>query len=98
MAQLDKKILKHLEELARLEAGETAEGKLLKDLEKILGYFEELKKVDTTNVEPMAGGTELINEFREDKESPKSKIQSSGLIEAFPEEKDGYLKIPPVFE
>jgi aspartyl-tRNA(Asn)/glutamyl-tRNA(Gln) amidotransferase subunit C len=105
---IDKQTLEHLAELARIEInkemrdekGEMREGetKLLNDLQKILGHFEELKEVDTENMEPMAGGTVEKNVFREDKESSKFKVQSLKLIEQFPEKEDGFLKIPPVFE
>ncbi|HTY40154.1 MAG TPA: Asp-tRNA(Asn)/Glu-tRNA(Gln) amidotransferase subunit GatC [Candidatus Paceibacterota bacterium] len=93
---IDKAALEHLAELARLELAPAEEAKLLKDLTNILAYFEELKTLDTSNVKPMAGGTFLRNAFREDTE--RENTNRGAGIEAFPEEKDGYLRIPPVFE
>jgi aspartyl-tRNA(Asn)/glutamyl-tRNA(Gln) amidotransferase subunit C len=95
---IDKKTLEYLAELSRIEIDKKQEGKLLNDLRKILGHFEELKEVNTENVEPMAGGTIEKNVFREDKESSKFKVQSSKLTGQFPEKENGFLKIPPVFE
>ena len=95
MAELNKKTLEHLAELARLDLKEKEEEKLLKDLQAILDYFKALQGVDTENVEPMAGGTSLKNVFRED-EVKKSKEIAKGS-EAFPESHEGYLKVPPVF-
>ena len=93
---IDKKTLKHLTELARIELSSNEEEKLLKDLTKILDHFEELKEVDTTNVAPLAGGSDLKNVFREDAERENT-LQGEG-VDGFPEHKDGFLKIPPVFE
>jgi aspartyl-tRNA(Asn)/glutamyl-tRNA(Gln) amidotransferase subunit C len=94
--EIDKKALEHLAELARIELGAEEQEKLLKDLGNIIGYVEELKALDTSNVEPMAGGTTLVNAFRDD-ESGANTNQGKG-VEAFPKAKDGFLKIPPVFE
>ena len=94
---LTKKDMEHLAELARIELKEGEEEKLQKDLGAILDYFQELKGVDTENVAPMTGGTELKSVVREDVISPKPKVQSQKGVEAFPETKNGYLKVPPVF-
>lgn len=95
---INKKTLEYLAELSRIELEEKSEEKLLNDLQKILEHFEELKEVDIENIEPMAGGTIEKNVFREDKENPKSEVQTSKLTNAFPDEEKGYLKVPPIFE
>ncbi len=95
-SKIDKKTLEHLAELSRIKLNEKEEGKLIKDLQKILDHFEELKLLDTSGVEPMNGGTELKNVFREDEERINTN-QGQGT-EAFPEPKNGFLKVPPVFE
>lgn len=110
MASLDKKSLEHLAELAHLELDANEEEKFLRDLEKVLSYFEELKSLDTSSVEPtrppstssiaksgeVNGGTSLKNVFREDEER-KNTDRGEG-IDAFPESEEGFLKVPPVFE
>ena len=95
-SKIDKKVLEHLAELSRIKLDEKEEEKLIKDLEKILHHFEELNALDTSGVELMNGGTELKNSFREDEERI-STDQGAG-VDAFPETKDGFLKVPPVFE
>jgi len=92
---ITKKELKHLEELARLEISQKNEEQLLSDLEKILDYFEELKKVDTGAVVPMTGGTFSQNVFRED--NSENRLPREEAIKQFPEKEKGFLKIPPVF-
>ncbi|MBI5306570.1 Asp-tRNA(Asn)/Glu-tRNA(Gln) amidotransferase subunit GatC [Candidatus Wolfebacteria bacterium] len=95
---IDKEILKHLTELARIELESGKEEKLLKDMEKILEYFEELKSVNTESIEPMAGGTIQKNIFREDSLNIKIPMLAEKLVKQFPEKENGFLKVPGVFE
>ncbi len=94
---IDKKILERLTELARIELKPEKEEKLLNDLEKVLEYFEELKSVDTEGIEPMAGGTIQKNIFRDDNQSVKIPTPAEKLVKQFPEEENGFLKVPAVF-
>jgi aspartyl-tRNA(Asn)/glutamyl-tRNA(Gln) amidotransferase subunit C len=93
---INKHTLKHLAELARIKLAPEEEEKLLRDLQKILDYFAELKEARTDKVAPLTGGTALKNIFREDDER-KNTNRGAGA-DAFPESSDGFLKIPPVFE
>jgi len=93
---INKQTLEHLAELARIELNSKEEEKLLKDLQKILDHFKELQELDTANTPPMSGGTDLQSVFRGDDER-SSTNQGSGK-DQFPETRDGFLKIPPVFE
>ncbi len=95
MASIDKKTLEHLAELARLELDPNEEKKFLEDIKNILDYFEELKSLDTSNVEPMNGGTDFKNVFREDEE--RENTNAGEGVDAFPAPKEGFLKVPPVF-
>jgi aspartyl-tRNA(Asn)/glutamyl-tRNA(Gln) amidotransferase subunit C len=97
---IGKKELEHLAQLSRIELDPREEDKLIADLGAILGYFKELQELDTANVPPMTGGTDLMNVFREDTvEAGAHENTNRGAgVDAFPESKDGYLKVPPVFE
>lgn len=97
---INKETLKHLASLARIELDAKEEEKLLKDLGQILEHFKELQELDTANVKPVTGGTNLKNVFREDGESFDklgAGTNRGAGIEAFPEHENGYLKVPPVF-
>jgi aspartyl-tRNA(Asn)/glutamyl-tRNA(Gln) amidotransferase subunit C len=93
---ISKHELEHLAKLARIELDPKEEEKLLADLGAMLAYFKQLEELDTTNVTGITGGTELKNVFRGDME--RENTNRGAGIEDFPETKDGYLKIPPVFE
>jgi aspartyl-tRNA(Asn)/glutamyl-tRNA(Gln) amidotransferase subunit C len=99
-SEINKHELEHLAKLARIELNPAEEEKLLKDLGAILSYFKELQEVDTSAVEPMTGGTDLRNIFREDSEEDggRENTNRGAGVDAFPESQNGYLKIPPVFE
>jgi len=87
--------IEHIAKLARITLTDEQKAKFPAELDKILGYFNELKKVDTEGVQPMMGGTDLKNIFRDDK--PEN-FDPHHLRTGFPESKNGYLKVPPVFE
>lgn len=91
---LTKKDLTYLSDLARIEIPGAEEEKILKDLEEILNHFEELKEVGTKNIEPMTGGTFSENVFRS---GEAERLPNKKALEEFPDAKDGFLKIPPVF-
>ncbi|MFA5386364.1 MAG: Asp-tRNA(Asn)/Glu-tRNA(Gln) amidotransferase subunit GatC [Candidatus Paceibacterota bacterium] len=93
---INKKTLEHLAELSRIKLDEKEEQKLLKDLEEILEYFNLLKEVDTENIKPLSGGTIKQSVFRG--AEAKNEFKKEKLTEQFLENKDDYLKIPPVFE
>ncbi len=95
---INKKSLEHLAELARLELSEKESEKFLTDLQKILDHFQELQAVNTDNVPPMTGGTNLKNVLREDEDRPSGFEHTHKIVEQFPEIEKGYLRTPPVFE
>lgn len=97
---INKKTLEYLAELSRIELDKKHEEKMLKDLQAILGHFDELKSVDTEGVEPLAGGTIEKNAVRSDEvASPENnkKIRDN-IVDNFPEKEGDYLKVPSVFE
>lgn len=97
MSIVNKELLKNLAELARLDLGGD-EKEIMEDLKKIVDYFEELKGIDTEDVLPVSGGTDLVNAFRKDKYDKEKQLSRERVVQAFPEEKNGFLKVPPVFE
>jgi len=114
MPIIDKKILEKTAELARIELSAKEEPKLLKDLENILDYFEELKEVNVDNVEPM-------NPIRDREDSQRPSVSNGmngGTLQKnvmredepertddtgkgkdqFPDVERNFLKVPRVFE
>jgi aspartyl-tRNA(Asn)/glutamyl-tRNA(Gln) amidotransferase subunit C len=96
--KIDEKTLEHMAELARIGISKKQEKKLLKDMEEILAYFEELNGLDTENIRPMDGGTENENVFAEDEKGRKPRFNEERITGDFPEKEGDFLKIPPVFK
>ena len=75
---------------------EKKEEKTLHDLQNILNHFQELQVLNTEGVQPLTGGTDLKNIFRED--VVRERLGADEAVDAFPDKQHRYLKIPPVFE
>ncbi|MGB9609035.1 MAG: Asp-tRNA(Asn)/Glu-tRNA(Gln) amidotransferase subunit GatC [Minisyncoccia bacterium] len=91
--KINKRAIKHLAELSRIKLTEKEEEKILKDLQKIIDYFNELKTVDVSGVLPMTGGTNLKNIFRKDDE--ENPYLGKGK-KSFPDAKNDFLKVPKI--
>ncbi len=98
MEIINKKTLEKTAELAKIEIAAEKEEKLLKDLSEIINYFEELKKIDTSNVRPLSGGVLHFHAGRDDEKELKSEASSADLTDAFLEKENNFLKVPGVFE
>lgn len=96
MATINKQTLEYLANLARIEISPKEEEKLLKDLQSILDYFEELKTLDTTGIAPVQASIYQKNVLRDDEE--RISTNRGAGTEAFPEQKDGFLEVPAVFD
>ena len=50
---IDNKTVRKVSKLAKIRINEREESKLIEELNNILGWVDELKKVDTEKIEPM---------------------------------------------
>ncbi len=90
--------VEHIARLARVELSEAEKIKFEKDLSDILAFVEKLSEVDTSQIEPLSGGTNLENVMREDEASRYSETESQALIDATPRTRDGSVEVPAVFQ
>jgi aspartyl-tRNA(Asn)/glutamyl-tRNA(Gln) amidotransferase subunit C len=88
----------HLLKLARLKVKPAEAAALAEDLERIVEYVGQLGSVDTSRVEPMAGGTDLVNISRADEERIDSFKEENLLLESAPQREDNYFKVPRILE
>ncbi len=56
-----------LSNLAQLQFSETEKEEIKADLNKMIGFIEQLEKIDTTGVEPLLHISDAVNVLREDK-------------------------------
>ena len=80
--------------LARLELAVEEVELYTSQLEKILGYVEELEKVETTNVTPTTRAVEVVNVVREDLVT-KTKFRED-LLEQAPHREGNFFRVPKI--
>ncbi len=90
--EVDRKLLEHVAEVARLKLSEDEIIKFLPQLKESLEFFEQLKNINTDNVKPSFHPVEIRNVLREDKEH-KCLSQDEALSLTL-HKKGGYFKGP----
>ncbi len=87
--------LSRLADLSGLDFTDQELESLMGDLEKIIGYFNELNELDTTDVEPTYQVADLENIWREDVVEP-SAVTREQLLGLAPDQLDSQIKVPKV--
>lgn len=91
---IDRKTIEHIAHLSRLEVSEQQAQEFSEQLSKILGYFEQISKVDTKDVEPLVTPSEIESFWREDKVVHTN--SSEEMVANAPERVGQLFKVPPV--
>ena len=94
MTKITKGEVKKVAHLARLELNEDEIINHAKQLEKILGYIEQLEKINTEDVPCTTRAIEVINVFRKDEK--KNYGSTDELLELGPSKEDKYFKVPKI--
>ena len=93
--------VEHIAKLARLGLGKEEIRQFQKELSAMLDYFDSLKEVDVSQVEPTFHPTKYRAQqqsqvFREDKAEPQSPEVVAALTEAAPKKKEGHIQVKAV--
>jgi aspartyl-tRNA(Asn)/glutamyl-tRNA(Gln) amidotransferase subunit C len=90
------KEVEHVAKLARLALTEDEKVLYAQQLGKIMEYFDQLKAVDTTGVEPLAHPLPVTNVMREDVvvTPPGREL----LLKNAPDQERGYFRVPKIGE
>ena len=91
---IDIKEVERIAELARLALTDEEKSLYAKQLAKIIEYFDELKAVDTTGIEPMAHALSMTNVLREDVVVPS--LGCEVLLSNAPEREGSLFKVPKI--
>lgn len=87
--------IKKLANLSRIKLDAAEAESLRLELEKILGYVDQLSDVDTEGIEPTSQVTGLVNQMRPDEEKDYGATREE-LLKNTPDQKDGYIKVKKV--
>lgn len=91
---IDREQVKKVAHLARLDITPEEEQQFTTQLNSILGYFEQLSELDTTDVPPTTRAIELSNITRPDKLTPFP--DKEALVAAAPEQEGDYFRVPKI--
>ena len=94
---ITKEEVEKIAKLARLGLEEKEIEKLQKELSSVLDYFDKLKKVDTSKIEPTTHSVIVENVYREDKTVGTESDTKNNLREAAPDKKGGFIKVKSIF-
>lgn len=90
-------------ELAQLELTSDEETRMQRDLNAILGYVQQLNELDTTNVEPLAQVSELLQGAGQAnaslrKDDVRASLDRESVMQSAPVTDATYFKVPRVIE
>jgi aspartyl-tRNA(Asn)/glutamyl-tRNA(Gln) amidotransferase subunit C len=96
---LTDKEIDHIAKLARLELDQAHKDKFKKELSSILGYIDQLEKVDVTGVEPLYQVTGLTHQTRPDEhrgDFPADEKSADLLIGQAPMHQGRFIKVKAI--
>jgi aspartyl-tRNA(Asn)/glutamyl-tRNA(Gln) amidotransferase subunit C len=94
--KIDKESLKKIAHLARLEVRPEEEDALLKSMDSVLTWMDQLNEIDTEGVEPLTHITGEVNSWRDDR--GVNAISREEAIANAPSKNATYIMVPKVIE
>ena len=88
--------VEHVARLARLALDADEKERMRSQLDAILGYVEQLRRVNTDGVEPTAHVLPLINVLRDDEVRPSYPVEA--MLANAPDAQDGQFRVPRILE
>jgi aspartyl-tRNA(Asn)/glutamyl-tRNA(Gln) amidotransferase subunit C len=88
--------VEHVARLARLALDVDEKQQMRRQLDAILGYIEQLRRVDTTGIEPTAHVLPLVNVMRDDEVRPS--YPADAMLASAPDAFDGQFRVPRILE
>lgn len=95
MTQISHQDVRHLARLSSLQLEDEEVELLAGDIERILGYVEQLSELDTTGVEPTYQVVDLQNVWRDDVVR-HSTVTRDDLLALAPDAANHQIKVPKV--
>ena len=93
---ISKSEVEHIAKLARIGLTKAEIEKFQKELSPILDYFQKLKEIDVSKIEPTSHSILVENVSREDRSQKSNLKLVNKLIEAAPEKKKGHIKVKAI--
>ena len=90
------KEVEHVARLARLELSPEERERMREQLDRILGYIDKLRQLDTTGVEPTSHAVPMVNVFREDEQRPC--LSAEEMLANAPDRSGQFFRVPRIIE
>lgn len=94
MTQISRDDVARLATMSSLQLADEEIDALATDIERILGYVEQLNELDVEGVEPTYQVNQLQNVWRNDE--PKASLTSGELLAIAPDQASNQIKVPKV--
>lgn len=96
LMQVNDALIDKLSKLSMLQFNDEEREEIKADLEKMIGFVDKLKELDTSGVEPLLHMSNEINVLRED--VPAHMITREEALKNAPHHDDIYFKVPKVIK
>ena len=95
--KIDKKMIRHLETLARIDLTDEERTRLSEQLDSIVGYVEQLQEVDTGDIAPTSAVVhQKRSALRPDELRPG--LDREVILAQAPDAKGDFFRVPKVVE
>ncbi|MGA2266178.1 MAG: Asp-tRNA(Asn)/Glu-tRNA(Gln) amidotransferase subunit GatC [Phycisphaerae bacterium] len=91
---IDLDLVRHIGKLSRIELTEQEVQTFSRQLAGILDYFDKLRELDTSNVQPMAHAVEIHNVLAAD--TPGESLTPDQALANAPQRDGNFFKVPKV--
>ena len=86
----------HVARLARLDLSAADKERMRSELDKILGYIDKLRALDTRDVEPTSHAVPITNVMRDDVERPSLPVED--MLANAPDRHREMFRVPRIIE
>lgn len=93
---VDKVLLKKLAGLARLDIPESAEDGLIRDLQQMVNFIEQLQEVEVDGIEPMISPAD--HAFNGVPDKPEPPLERDRMLDHAPDRQGPFFRLPKVVE
>ena len=96
--KITRKDVDYVARLARLKLTDEEKEKFALQLEAIISHIDQLKEIDTTDIQPTSHVLELKNAWREDKILKSSEELIGDILKNAPDREGNFFKVKKVIE
>ncbi|MBI1894439.1 MAG: Asp-tRNA(Asn)/Glu-tRNA(Gln) amidotransferase subunit GatC [Candidatus Rokubacteria bacterium] len=94
--RISREEVEHVARLARLALSEEEKAGMGEELSSILAYIDQLRELDTSDVEPTSHAIPMVNVMREDEVRPSYPVDA--MLQNAPEREGDLVRVPKIIE